>query len=42
LDVLDAWWALLSKGMAHIICKMAVFGESGEIEFTGKELRLCG
>jgi len=42
IDVLDAWRALLSKGMAHIICKMAVFRESGEIEYTGKELRLCG
>ena len=41
-DVLDAWWALLSKGMARIICKIAVFSESGEIAFTGKELRLCG
>ncbi len=42
LDVLDAWRALLSKGMSLVTCKMAVFGESGEIEFTGQELRLCG
>jgi len=42
MDIPDAWWALLSKGMSRIICKMAIFGESGDIEFTGKELRLYG
>ena len=42
IDVLDAWWDLLSKGMSLVTCKMAAFSESGEIEFTGKELRLCG
>ena len=41
-DVLDAWWNLLSKGMSLVTCKMAVFRESGEIQFTGSELRLCG
>ena len=41
-DVLDAWRDLLSKGMSLVTCKMAVFSESGEIEFTGKNLRLCG
>jgi len=41
-DVPDAWRDLLSKGMSLITCKMAVFSESGEIEFTGRELRLCG
>jgi hypothetical protein len=41
-DVLDAWWHLLSKGMSLVTCKMAVFRECGEIEFTGKQLRLCG
>jgi len=41
-DVLDAWRDLLSRGMSRVTCKMAVFGESGEIEFTGRELRLCG
>ena len=42
LDIPDAWRALLSKGMSHIVCKMGIFGESGDIEITGKELRLCG
>ena len=41
-DVSDAWRDLLSKGMSLVTCKMAVFSESGEIKFTGKELRLCG
>jgi hypothetical protein len=41
-DVLDAWRDLLSKGMSLVTCKMAVFSKSGEIEFTGRELRLCG
>ena len=41
-DVLDAWRDLLSKGMSHVICKMAAFSESGEVELTGNELRLCG
>ena len=41
-DVIDAWRALISKGMSLITCKMAVFTDSGEIEFTGQELRLCG
>ncbi|WP_319407345.1 hypothetical protein [uncultured Desulfosarcina sp.] len=41
-DIPDAWRDLISRGMAQIICKMAVFGESGGIEFTGKHLKLCG
>jgi hypothetical protein len=41
-DVLDAWRDLVSKGMSLITCKMAVFSKSGEIEFTGQRLRLCG
>ena len=41
-DVSDAWRALLLKGMAHISCKKAVFNSTGDIELTGKELRLCG
>ena len=41
-DVQDAWQDLLSRGMSRVTCKMAVFNKFGEIEFTGKELRLCG
>ena len=42
MDVQDAWRDLLLKGMAHIRCKIAVFNETGDIKFTGKEFRLCG
>ncbi|MDF1594179.1 MAG: hypothetical protein P1P89_21935 [Desulfobacterales bacterium] len=41
-DIFDAWWSLLTKGMPHIVCKMAVFADSGEFKLTGRELRLCG
>ena len=41
-DVLDAWRHLLTKGMSQVVCKMAFFSESGEIEYTGKKLILCG
>jgi hypothetical protein len=41
-DVLDAWRDLLSRGMSLVTCKMAAFTETGEVEFTGKNLRLCG
>ena len=41
-DVLDAWRALVCRGMSHIVCKMGIFDESGNIEITGRELRLCG
>ena len=41
-DVMDAWRDLLSRGMSRVTCKMAVFSKSGEIDFTGRELRLCG
>ena len=41
-DVLDAWWSLKSKGMAHIECKMSIFTEDGELKDTGRALRLCG
>jgi hypothetical protein len=41
-DVLDAWWSLRSKGMAHIECKLAVFADDGQLRETGRALRLCG
>ena len=41
-DVHDAWFELISKGMAHIICKLAAFNDLGQMELTGKEMRLCG
>jgi len=41
-DIPDAWWSLISKGMSRIVCKMAVFSDTGELKITGRELRLCG
>jgi hypothetical protein len=41
-DVLDAWWSLKSKGMNYIECKLAMFTEDGELNDTGRILRLCG
>jgi hypothetical protein len=41
-DVLDAWWALNSKGMDYIECKLAMFTENGDLNDTGRILRLCG
>jgi hypothetical protein len=42
IDIADAWRALLLRGMSYITCRMAVFNKSGDIEFTDRELRLCG
>jgi hypothetical protein len=41
-DVLDAWWSLNSKGMDYIECKLAMFTENGDLNDTGRILRLCG
>jgi hypothetical protein len=41
-DIIDAWRDLITKGMQTVTCMMAVFGESGRIELTGSQLRLCG
>ena len=41
-DVLDAWWYLLTRGTAHIVCKMAKFNDSGELVLTGREFRVYG
>ena len=41
-DVMDAWWSLKSKGMNYIECKLAIFTEDGELNDTGRILRLCG
>ena len=41
-DVSDAWYTLVSKGSSLVVCKLAVFNESGQMQLTGRELRLCG
>lgn len=42
LDVHEAWLDLVVRGMERIILKMAMFGDAGHLEFTGRELRLRG
>ncbi len=41
-DIYDAWWALVAKGMARVVCRLARFNELGELELSVRELRLCG
>jgi hypothetical protein len=41
-DVSDAWYALVTKGISLIVCKLAVFNEFGQMKLTKRELRLCG
>lgn len=41
-DVMDAWWFLKARGMAHVECKIAIFTEDGKLKDTGRTLRLCG
>ncbi len=41
-DIMDAWWRLMAKGMARVVCMLADITESSDIKFTGRQLRLCG
>ena len=41
-DISDAWWFLTVRGMQHIVCKVAAFSQMGDLQLTGRELRLCG
>ncbi len=41
-DIQDAWRSLVTKGMQHVVCKLAKFSAKGDIQLTGHELRLCG
>ena len=41
-DVLDAWWALLTKGMKRVTCIMGAFSPAGELTLSSRELHLCG
>ena len=41
-DISDAWWALTIKGMQRIICKLAKFSNIGDLQLTGRELKLYG
>jgi len=41
-DIHDAWWRLLTKGMQQVLCLLAEVDNNGEIQLTGRQMRLCG
>lgn len=41
-DIQDAWRALITEGMQQVLCLMAVVDDEGELQLTGRQLRLCG
>ena len=41
-DIHEAWWYLLSKGMQEVVCMMAEMDNNGDIQLTGRQMRLCG
>ena len=41
-DIMDAWWALTTKGMNRIVCMIAEVINRTELKLMGRELRLCG
>lgn len=40
-DVMDAWFALTTKGMNRIVCMMGEIADRSAIRLTGRELCLC-
>ena len=40
-DIMDAWWALNTKGMKRIVCMIAEIINGSDIRLTGRELQLC-
>lgn len=41
-DIHDAWWRLMAQGMQQVFCMMAKVDNNGEIQLTGRQMRLCG
>ena len=42
IDVLDAWWSLLTRGMKRITCIIGEFSQTGSLTLKSRELHLCG
>lgn len=42
VDIMDAWWLLLTKGMSNVFCFTAQVEDGLELRLTGRQLRLCG
>lgn len=41
-DIHDAWWHLMAQGMQQVLCMMARVDNNGELQLTGRQMRLCG
>ncbi len=41
-DIHDAWWHLLAQGMQQVFCMLAEVDGNGDIQLTGRQMRLCG
>ena len=41
-DITDAWWSLTVKGMHRIVCVLGQCSGMGNIQFSKRQLRLCG
>ena len=41
-DIHHAWWRLLTQGMQQVLCMMAEVDANGEVQLTGRQMRLCG
>lgn len=41
-DIHDAWWRMLTKGMQQVLCLLAEVDNNGEMQLTGRQMRLCG
>ena len=42
IDIHDAWWSLLAKGMKRITCTIGEYSPAGKLILTRRELNLCG
>ena len=41
-DIHYAWWRLIACGMQQVLCMMAEVDNNGEMQLTGRQMRLCG
>jgi len=41
-DITDAWWSLTVKGMQRIVCVLAQCSGMGNLQLSGRQLRLFG
>lgn len=41
-DIIDAWWALLTKGMKLVVCCIVSTVDGKSFSLNSQPLRLCG